>query len=588
MLHAIAQASHGENASETDFRLKATTNLVVVPVTVRGADGKPVGGLKKEDFRIFDRGKEQSISQFGVEASSLPSNSTVATQSVPSTSDSTVVAHSAPVGNFIALYFDDLNVSDSDLIYARDATEKYLSANSRAGDRIAIFTSGEMLSDFSSDPQQIRAALGKLKVSARAMTRVHNCPDLSDYQAEEINQQNPDFSEAWQMALDEAVKRCKLLAVDDRSTASMQEDSPSAVRAQSESAGIPNADNQLVNMIRMMARKIVFQTELQARANLSQLDSVVDYIAKMPGRKAIILVSPGFLAHGEQDELDGIVDHAIREQVVISSLDPRGLAPPKESDASHDYIPGRPGSAERLRSRREIAASDILAQLAQDTGGGYFHDNNDLKSGFDALSGSSVYYILAFAPSNLKSDGKFHPLKVELATRQKGFELQARRGYFAPKNKGEAETEAIRRAAFDSQMQTEQQIREAIASTTDIRQLPVTMNGKLSEGLNGSRDLSLITHVEAKALHFQKDGKLNSNTVTFAFAIFDAKGAMITSQTKDVRVGATDTQLSDLLRDGINMNIDFQLKPGTYRIREVVTESEEHHLTAISTRISIP
>ena len=106
--------------------------------------------------------------------------------------------------------------------------------------------------------------------------------------------------------------------------------------------------------------------------------------------------------------------------------------------------------------------------------------------------------------------------------------------------------------------------------------------------MNGNRDLSLITHLDAKLLHFQKDGKLNSNTLTFAFAVFDEKETMIISQEKEVKLGIADAQLADLLRDGINMSMDFQLMPGTYRIREVVTDSEEHHLTATSTRISIP
>src|SRR5215472_10343161 len=123
-LQADAQDSHVDNApavnSEHSFRLKASTNLIVVRVIVRGSDGKSVDGLKKEDFRIFDRGKEQSISQFDVEASSLPSNSTVATKSAPATTDSTTMAASSAdrVANFISLYFDDLNTSYSDLIYA--------------------------------------------------------------------------------------------------------------------------------------------------------------------------------------------------------------------------------------------------------------------------------------------------------------------------------------------------------------------------------------------------------------------------------------------------------------------------------------
>src|SRR6202023_292166 len=122
--------------------------------------------------------------------------------------------------------------------------------------RVCIFSSGEMLSDFSVDPQKIRATLARLQANVRSITRVHDCPDLSDYQALEITQQNPEYSESWQMALDEAVTRCKLMAESD---ASSQGDSPAA--ATSESAVNPKADSQLVNMIRMRARNIVFQVE---------------------------------------------------------------------------------------------------------------------------------------------------------------------------------------------------------------------------------------------------------------------------------------------------------------------------------------
>jgi hypothetical protein len=40
---------------------------VVVRVVVRDAQNKPVENLKQEDFKLFDRGKQQSITQFAVE-----------------------------------------------------------------------------------------------------------------------------------------------------------------------------------------------------------------------------------------------------------------------------------------------------------------------------------------------------------------------------------------------------------------------------------------------------------------------------------------------------------------------------------------
>ena len=56
-----------------------------------------------------------------------------------------------------------------------------------------------------------------------------------------------------------------------------------------------------------------------------------------------------------------------------------------------------------------------MAQVAEGTGGEFFHNNNDLKAGFGRLAGSPGAYILAFAPKDLKPDGKFHQLKVTLA-----------------------------------------------------------------------------------------------------------------------------------------------------------------------------
>ena len=56
-------------------RLKVTSNLVVVRVVVRDAQGKPVNGLRKEDFKLFDSGKEQPIAQFEAESAVEPPSS---------------------------------------------------------------------------------------------------------------------------------------------------------------------------------------------------------------------------------------------------------------------------------------------------------------------------------------------------------------------------------------------------------------------------------------------------------------------------------------------------------------------------------
>lgn len=42
-----------------------TSNLVVVPVSVTNANGEPVTGLKREDFRLEEEGRAQEIAQIG-------------------------------------------------------------------------------------------------------------------------------------------------------------------------------------------------------------------------------------------------------------------------------------------------------------------------------------------------------------------------------------------------------------------------------------------------------------------------------------------------------------------------------------------
>jgi VWFA-related protein len=577
---ALAQSRDQAPAPQTTqppFQLKVNSNLVVVRVVVRDADGKPVEGLRKEDFKILDQGKEQSILHFEAETSAALAS--------PSTSTRAPLQGAQPTtmpARFLALYFDDLNTSDTDMIYVREAANHYLAANLQAKDRVAIFTSEKMLSDFTVDPQQIHAALATLQASGRSMTKIHDCPDLSDYQALEITrQENPEYSDAWQVALDEARTVCGIKLPGGGGQAS---EGPKDGTASSSQVYDP-----LVGLIRSMARNVVFQSEILARTNLLGLERVVNHIAQMPGQRTIVFVSPGFLSQDEQYPLDKVIDRALRSQVIISSLDPRGLALlVRESDASRKFIPGKPGTTNRLDTQRELVAADVLAEVAQDTGGTFFHNNNDLKAGFGALAGPAVDYVLAFAPTDIKPDGKFHSLKVKLAEKHTNFSVQSRRGYFAPKNEAAAATEAKRQAAFDAEAQSEEQIREAMFAKTVSQQLPVGLGGKLSDMQAGTRELSLVSHLDAKPLHFQKEAEHNLNTLTFVFAIFDEKDNLVMARQRRASLSVSDAQLQNLFKDGVTIGMTFQLKPGVYRIREVVTDSEEHHLTAVSTILKVP
>ena len=564
LAQAGGQAATSSTENQAPFQLKVTSNLVVVRVVVRDAQNKPVEDLKKEDFKLFDRGKRQSITQFAVEAPvSHPPGERHA--GAPPQAAVAVTPTSAMPQRFLALYFDDLNTSATDLILARDAADHYLAANLQPTDRVAIFTSGQTLSDFTSDPKQIHDALFKLHPGPLSPAKDQDCPDLSDYQAQQIiDYEFDDNIDAWQIAIDQA------------------KNDPKCGR-------VPRDPHELEIYIATSARNVIEQTLGQVRADLQSLGQVVKYVSQMPGQRTVLLVSPGFLSRSEQPQLDEIIDRALRSQVVISSLDPEGLTNVmREADVSHSHLPAAGpalGKTQGMDSEREAAVRDVLAQVAQGTGGEFVHNTNDLQAGFGALAPSPAYY-LAFDPTDMKLDGKFHDLKVELAEKHKGFNVQARRGYFAPKNVAEANAVAKQGGASESDAQAQEQIREAVQSKTELQQLPVAMDVRVSSTKTEARELVLTAHLDPKSLQFRKDGQRNLNNVTFVFAIFDAKDNLIQVQQGQAKMDLSDAELQTILRAGLKMDSTFELKPGIYRVREVVTDSEQHHITAVSRTVN--
>ena len=64
-MHSAAQQA--KQVEETAPTIQMNVNRVLVPVVVRDKQGRTVDDLRKEDFQVFDNGKQRSISGFSVE-----------------------------------------------------------------------------------------------------------------------------------------------------------------------------------------------------------------------------------------------------------------------------------------------------------------------------------------------------------------------------------------------------------------------------------------------------------------------------------------------------------------------------------------
>src|SRR5476649_524423 len=99
---------------------KADTNLVLAPVVVRDAKGEVVANLGKEDFRLFDNGKEREITSFSLEETS----GRVAEDRSQPTGKKADAAPMVMPAHFVALMFDDVHIGDyGDLTYTRNAVQ---------------------------------------------------------------------------------------------------------------------------------------------------------------------------------------------------------------------------------------------------------------------------------------------------------------------------------------------------------------------------------------------------------------------------------------------------------------------------------
>ena len=100
-----------------------------------------------------------------------------------------------------------------------------------------------------------------------------------------------------------------------------------------------------------------------------------------------------------------------------------------------------PGGGHRRPARRRRpgrparpSGRETLFNMAKSTGGELFENYNDLSAAMgQMLRRTGVTYVLSFQPDDLKQDGTFHKLRVELKNAPRGARVVYRPGYYAPR-----------------------------------------------------------------------------------------------------------------------------------------------------------
>jgi VWFA-related protein len=393
-VHEVAQAV--QEPQNTPAKIEVNVNRAVVPVVVRDKQGHIVGDLKKEDFQVFDNGKAVVISGLTVEKREVIASS----PSAPNAPPQAVV-----LPKRITVYlFDDLHLSAADLAYLKKIDAKALDGALVDSDMAAVVsTSGKVNSGLTRDRAKLHDAIMSLQPRSLYTASAGDCPKIEYYQADMIENKHDSSSLANAVAqvfiCDPALDRQRDLS-------------------------------QAQGMAESAARRVLMVGEQDVQVTLATIKEVVGRMANLPGQRTLILVSPGFLSIA-QEALgweSQIMDLAVRSNITINALDARGLytgtTDISERGAGQIIDPTHLAAMTR--------AEGVMSELAEGTGGAFFHNSNDLGAGFKSLSGApEVVYVLELSLDGVKPDGSYHHVQVKVD--REGMQIQARQGYSAPK-----------------------------------------------------------------------------------------------------------------------------------------------------------
>ena len=543
---------------------RVNVRLVLARVVVRDSSGHAIGNLRKEDFNLLDNGKPQVISHFDVENAGMPHAATSVVEGTTSTTENSKPAENPPSvpARFIAYLFDDLHLSFENINRVRAAAEHRVDALASA-DRAAIFsTSGQTVLDFTDDRAKLHQALENLRPRPTMGGELSKCPDISVYMADLIVNKN------------------------DRGTIQAAVNNYLDCSGQlTTTAPSPNLMAMAWSTVQGFAMQTLQTGEQDSHMALSVLKDAVRRILIMPGQRNLVLISPGFLTPEMEYEYTDVIDRALRGQVIISALDARGLYVVipfgDASQAGHADldIPGQaytPTPRVALDIQSASAESDILAVLAYGTGGTFVQNSNDMEEGFRRVADSpETSYVLGFAPQNLKTDGRFHTLKVTLKVGSK-YDVQARRGYYAPKKAPDAAEEAKR------------EIDDEVLSSEELHDLPVVLHTQFFKPTDDSAKLTVLARVDVKRLHYKQAEGRNQNDLTVITAVFDRNGNFLQSNQKLVQMRWKNETLQTKLTSGITLRTSFDVKPGRYMVRVVARDTEQQLMSAENGAVEIP
>jgi VWFA-related protein len=520
------------------------SELVVVPVVV--TDGKNhLRGLKKEDFSVFENGKEQTISSFEeVTTDSSP------VQRLQSEQDQfkNVFTGSPGARRVTLIVLDEVNTPFMDQAYARGQLVKYLSQHLQASDLVSLITMNwkgmRVIHDFSSDPAILIAALNKVSGSL---------PQLTDQErAVQGATSNSPF-------INRPIARLSPATIDSDATALTD--------------FVQEADRSAVN----------YRQAAAIEATLACFLQLAQAYQGVPGRKSLVWLTGGFpFTLTDQNSLPGSGLGALYERamqlmnqanIAVYPVDAAGLVNFGYSATAPLTARGRvTANINRVWLQGDVHAT--LADFAQMTGGRAFYDRNDLDTGISQASqDSSHYYVLGYYLDQKDRSPGWRKLKVKV--RRDGAHILARNGFF------------VTPATMNAEASKRYDIREALFSPLDATALPVAVKWMEISHDGGKQRVAFLIGTPGKNIGIDP---ANHNRVSVEVAAIVKKpdGTQVDGISRDLNADLKSDAIDNFTKTLLTHQDQFELKSGDYTVKFVMRDNLTGKLGSVVAPLKVP
>jgi hypothetical protein len=330
----------------------------------------------------------------------------------------------------------------------------------------------------------------------------------------------------------------------------------------------------------------------QARANrtrdvLSRVDQAVYALSPQKGRKALLLMSEGFLNDPDLDVARVVAGRCREANIAVYFVDVRGLlASLEEMNAQGGNTPN---GAELGQMRQEYveyqAAGSVV--LAEDTGGAVLRDTNDLGAAAVRIAEESrVYYLLGIAAPPGKGPRDWRSLKVTAS--RPGLKVRARRGYTL-RSAAEAahdERERVKRTTSGREP-VPLEVRRALASAAEFDEIPLRTMAFTFGPRPGGRVRTIVA-LEADLSRIANLGgdQRPATALSLSVVVADRDTGEVKRTDEQVRVDTGEG--GPALEGWLSLRREFELRPGVHQARVALRDEFLGRTGATTVRFEVP